>query len=75
MSIGKVVQLPVPLTVDNGNTDQLSNWISLENYEVQPGLTFSIPSDGTTYWQVYPPVNSGVSSFSLLPRCSPEPDP
>ena len=58
---------------DNGNTDQLSNWISLENYEVQPGITFSIPSDGTTIG-VLSSSQLGVSSFAVT-EGAPEPDP
>ena len=58
---------------DNGNTDQLSNWISLENYKVQPGITFSIPSDGTTVGSLSSS-QLGVSSFALT-EGAPEPDP
>ena len=58
---------------DNGNTDQLSNWISLENYEVQPGITFSIPSDGTTIGGLSSS-QLGVSSFAVT-EGAPEPDP
>ena len=58
---------------DNGNTDQLSNWISLENYEVQPGITFSIPSDGTAIG-VLSSSQLGVSSFAVT-EGAPEPDP
>ena len=58
---------------DNGNTDQLSNWISLENYKVQPGITFSIPSDGTTVGSLSSS-QLGVSSFAVT-EGAPEPDP
>ena len=58
---------------DNGNTDQLSNWISLENYKVQPGITFSIPSDGTNIGSLTSS-QLGVSSFSVT-KGSQENDP
>jgi hypothetical protein len=58
---------------DNGNTDQLSNWISLENYKVQPGITFSIPSDGTKIGSLSSS-QLGVSSFAVT-EGAPEPDP
>jgi hypothetical protein len=58
---------------DNGNTDQLSNWISLENYKVQPGITFSIPSDGTKIGGLSSS-QLGVSSFAVT-EGAPEPDP
>jgi hypothetical protein len=58
---------------DNGNTDQLSNWISLENYKVQPGITFSIPSDGTKIGNLSSS-QLGVSSFAVT-EGAPEPDP
>ena len=58
---------------DNGNTDQLSNWISLENYMVQPGITFSTPSDGAKIGSLSSS-QLGVSSFAVT-EGAPEPDP
>jgi hypothetical protein len=48
----------------NGNTSQLANWVSLENYKVQPGIDFMIPSDGTTNGTISSN-QLGVSSFSV----------
>ena len=58
---------------DNGNTDQLSNWISLENFMVQPGITFSTPSDGAKIGSLSSS-QLGVSSFAVT-EGAPEPDP
>jgi len=48
----------------NENTSQLSNWISLENYKVQPGVDFMIPSDDTTVSTITSN-QLGFSSFSV----------
>ena len=57
----------------NGNTSQLSNWISLENYKVQPGVDFMIPSDDTTVGTITSN-QLGFSSFSVTAG-APESDP
>ena len=48
----------------NENTSQLSNWISLENYKVQPGVDFMIPSDDTTVSTITSN-QLGFKSFSI----------
>jgi hypothetical protein len=57
----------------NGNTSQLSNWISLENYKLQPGVDFMIPSDDTTVGTITSN-QLGFSSFSVTAG-APESDP
>ena len=57
----------------NGNTSQLANWVSLENYKVQPGINFMIPSDGTTNGTISSN-QLGLTSFSVT-EGAPEPDP